>query len=89
MYLEFVARLKTITSAPNRIVLVLNPLPSRIKHVILLRNKLGFILKSNCIHPKKMKGNTSCIKATVIDKKLNSSRIPFKDLAVMISYILD
>lgn len=52
MYLERVARLKTIASAPSLIVLVLNPLPSRTKHhVILLGNNLAFI-NTNHIHPK-------------------------------------
>lgn len=32
-YLALVARLRTITSAPSRMVLVLNPLPSENKHI--------------------------------------------------------
>ena len=39
MYPECIARLKTITSAPSLMVLVLNPLPSRIKHDVTWKVK--------------------------------------------------
>lgn len=76
MYPELVERLNTIASAPNLIVLVLNPLPSRTKqHVLLLTNNLPFI-KTKPHTPKTLKGNTSYNKMKIMGKQLNMTRIP-------------